>query len=69
MEGRLSGALGAVRKGRESLSRQPAPPAAAPAPAKAENQPLADAAAKSKRAAFDLQTASEETLPLESVSS
>src|SRR5579862_6983987 len=48
MEGRLSGALGAVRKGRESLARAPQQAvAAASAPAA---QPLADAAAKSKRA-------------------
>ena len=64
MEGRLAGALGAVRKGRETLNRQPAQPAAA-APAAA---PLAEAAAKSKRAAFDLQNATEEdTTQLESV--
>lgn len=61
MEGRLSHALGAVRKGRESLSRSAAAAAAA-APA-----PLADAAAKSKRAAFDSQTAGEDTAALESV--
>jgi len=62
MENRLSGALGAVRKGRETLAR-PAQAAAAKAP----SQPLADAAAKSKRAAFDLQHAEEETAALESV--
>jgi hypothetical protein len=56
MEARLSGALGAVRKGRELLER-PRPPA---------DQPLAEAAAKSKRAAFDSQV-SEETAALESV--
>jgi hypothetical protein len=33
----------------------------------AADRPLADAAAKSKRAAFDLQTAAEETATLESV--
>jgi hypothetical protein len=58
MENRLSGALGEVRKGRDMLAR-PKPTA---------DQPLADAAAKSKRAAFDLQTAAEETAELESVS-
>jgi hypothetical protein len=59
MEARLSGALGAVRKGRESLTRQAQP---------AAGQPLADVAAKSKRAAFDLQGApSEDTAALESV--
>ncbi len=58
LEARLSGALGSVRKGREALA--PRPPASRP-PA-----PLAEAAAKSKRAAFDAQ-ASEETAALESV--
>ncbi len=62
MEGRLSGALGAVRKGRETLARQPQ--SAAPTSHSAQ---LADAAAKSKRAAFDLQNASEETEAMESV--
>jgi hypothetical protein len=63
MEGRLAGALGAVRKGRETLVRQPQTPQE-----KAASQPLAEAAAKSKRAAFDLQqTAGEETAALESV--
>ncbi|HKE37367.1 MAG TPA: hypothetical protein VKB39_08040 [Candidatus Baltobacteraceae bacterium] len=61
MEGRLAGALGAVRKGREALTRQPQAASATPA------TQLADAAAKSKRAAFDLQNASEETSELESV--
>ena len=59
MENRLSAALGAVRKGRDMLARPTAP----------ADQPLADAAAKSKRAAFDLQTAAEETAALESVPS
>jgi cell division septum initiation protein DivIVA len=57
MENRLANALGAVRKGREMLER----------PRQAADQPLADAAAKSKRAAFDLQNAAEETATLESV--
>ncbi len=57
MEARLSNALGAVRKGREMLERQASP----------AGQPLADAAAKSKRAAFDLQSAPDETATLESV--
>lgn len=61
MEGRLSGALGAVRKGRDTLTRQPQAAAATP------STQLADAAAKSKRAAFDLQNAAEETEALESV--
>ncbi len=57
MESRLAGALGAVRKGRDVLEK----------PKQVPDQPLADAAAKSKRAAFDLQTASDETAALESV--
>jgi hypothetical protein len=57
MEARLANALGAIRKGREMLERRPAAP----------EQPLADAAAKSKRAAFDMQVAAEETAELESV--
>jgi hypothetical protein len=57
MENRLAGALGAVRKGREVLAGQRA----------AAERPLEEAAAKSKRAAFDLQTAKEETAALESV--
>lgn len=55
LEGRLSGALGSVRKGREALAPRPAQPAA-----------LAEAAAKSKRAAFDAQAA-DETAAMESV--
>ncbi len=57
MESRLAGAIGAVRKGREVLEK----------PREVADQPLADAAAKSKRAAFDSQTAAEETAALESV--
>ena len=64
MEGRLAGALGAVRKGRDSLARQPQ--AAQTSSASPATQ-LADAAAKSKRAAFDLQNAAEETEAMESV--
>lgn len=56
LEARLSGALGSVRKGREALAPRPSQPAA----------PLAEAAAKSKRAAFDAQ-ASDETAAMESV--
>ena len=56
LEARLSGALGSVRKGREALAPRPAQSAA----------PLADAAAKSKRAAFDAQAA-DETAAMESV--
>lgn len=55
LEARLSGALGSVRKGREALA--PRPESAAP---------LAEAAAKSKRAAFDAQAA-DETAAMESV--
>lgn len=62
MEGRLSSALGSVRKGRDALART-----AASARAAATSEPLADAAAKSKRAAFDSQTAGDETAALESV--
>jgi RNA-splicing ligase RtcB len=57
MESRLGGALGAVRKGRDFLEQ----------PRKVADQPLADAAAKSKREAFDNQAAAEETAALESV--
>ena len=60
LEGRLSNALGSVRKGREALTPRPKSAAATP------SQPLAEAAAKSKRAAFDAQ-ASDETAALESV--
>jgi hypothetical protein len=67
MEARLGGALGAVRKGREALNRQPAEAAVSPAKAAPPDRQLAQAAADAKRAAFDLQ-ASEETKALESVS-
>jgi hypothetical protein len=46
-----------VRKGRDVLEK----------PKQIADQPLADAAAKSKRAAFDSQAAAEETAALESV--
>jgi hypothetical protein len=55
LEARLAGALGSVRKGQDALTPRSAAPAA---------EPLAEAAAKSKRAAFDAQT---ETAQLESV--
>ena len=58
LEARLSGALGSVRKGREALTPKPQQPASAP-------QPLAEAAARSKRAAFDAQA--EDTAAIESV--
>lgn len=53
METRLAAALGSVQKGRSALSNAPKAAAAPP------QQPLADAAAKSKRAAFDLQAPGE----------
>ncbi len=59
MEARLASALGSVQKGRAALTNTPR---AAAAPASAQ---LAEAAAKSKRAAFDLAT--HETAELESV--
>lgn len=61
LEGRLSNALGSVRKGRETLTaKQPAAASSGAA------SPLAEAAAKSKRVAFDAQAA-DETAALESV--
>jgi len=59
LEGRLSGAIGSIRKGREALAPRQQQAVAA-------TQPLAEAAAKSKRAAFDAQAA-DETATLESV--
>ncbi len=59
LENRLSGALGSVRKGREALTAT-RPTNGAPAPGS-----LVEAAAKSKRAAFDAQAA-DETSSLES---
>ncbi len=53
LEARLATALGSVKKGQEAL----VPRAAAAASAQA--QPVAEAAAKSKRAAFDAQSESE----------
>lgn len=61
LESRLSNALGSVRKGRESLA-----PRTVQTTVQADSQPLADAAAKSKRAAFDAQSVGE-TAALESV--
>lgn len=57
LEARLTNAIGSVRKGREALTPRPKEQAA---------QPLADAAAKSKRVAFDAQ-ASDETAAMESI--
>lgn len=59
LEARLSNAIGSVRKGREALTPRPKQSTTPP-------QPLAEAAAKSKRAAFDAQAA-DETAALESV--
>ena len=64
MEARLASALGSVQKGRAALTRSEA--AAKPAAVSASQRSLADAAAESKRAAFDLQ-APEETAAMESV--
>jgi hypothetical protein len=58
LEGRLSTALGSVRKGQEALHQQRGATAAAAAP-------LAEAAAKTKRAAFDAQTDPPEAMPVE----
>jgi cell division septum initiation protein DivIVA len=60
LDGRLSGALGSVKKGIEALTT------ARVASAVAAPSSLADAAAKSKRAAFDAQN-DHETAELESV--
>ncbi len=60
MEARLASALGSVQKGRAALANAPRP-STSPA-----NVALAEAAAKSKRAAFDIQ-APDETAALESV--
>jgi vacuolar-type H+-ATPase subunit H len=59
LEGRLAGALGSVRKGREALAPRPQQ-------AQVPSQPLAEAAAKSKRAAFDA-AAVDETAAIEPV--
>lgn len=58
LEARLANALGSVRKGKDALTPR--------TQQRAQAQPLAEAAAKSKRAAFDAQ-ASDETAALESV--
>jgi hypothetical protein len=70
LDARLSTALGSVKKGIDQLnySRTAAAIASTPAPSPAA-QPLAEAAAKSKRAAFDAQAVpvESETAQLESV--
>jgi hypothetical protein len=65
LDGRLAVAMGSVRKGIEALATERARPAIAGAAA----APLADAAAKSKRVAFDAQNevVLSETSELESV--
>ena len=55
LEGRLATALGSVQKGQEALRPRPQTDAA----------PVAEAAAKSKRAAFDAQDDALELAPLE----
>jgi hypothetical protein len=60
MEARLSAALGSVQKGRSALANNGKPAASA------ASQSVADAAAKSKRAAFELQ-APDETTELEAM--
>ena len=72
LDARLSTALGSVKKGIDQLAmaRSAVPVPAGPAPAPAPpSQPLADAAARSKRAAFDAQAdpVAGETAELESV--
>lgn len=67
LDSRLTNALGSVKKGIETLAIARAGVAASAAPP--ASQPLAEAAAKSKRAAFDAQAEPEhaETAQLESV--
>ncbi len=68
---RLSTALGSVKKGIETIAASKAASAAVAAETKdtgdARALPLAEAAAKSKRAAFDAQAPQHETAELESV--
>ncbi len=69
LDARLTTALGSVKKGIETIQSARAA-AAAPAPVESQpSLPLAEAAAKSKRAAFDAQAepALNETAELESV--
>jgi hypothetical protein len=69
LDHRLSTALGSVKKGVEALTAQRAAANGAPAQSPASTAPLAEAAAKSKRVAFDTQheQAVRETAALESV--
>ena len=68
LDNRLTTALGSVKKGIDQLTVSRTAAAIASAPA-SSSQPLADAAAKSKRAAFDAQAdpIEAETAQLESV--
>ncbi len=65
LETRLATAIGSVQKGREALANTASAASASPAPVSAR-QPLADAAAKSKRAAFDAQNEHEAALEIHS---
>jgi hypothetical protein len=70
LDARLSTALGSVKKGIETIATARAAALGAVEAPAAPSQPLADAAAKSKRAAFDAQTADiepHETAELERV--
>jgi hypothetical protein len=69
LDNRLSTALGSVKKGIDQLTVARTAAAIATTPAPAAASPLADAAAKSKRAAFDAQAepVHGETAQLESV--
>jgi hypothetical protein len=71
LETRLATALGSVKKGQEALAAQQARAqggAAEPSPAPARNSALADAAAKSKREAFDAAAAERREAAAEVVS-
>ncbi len=65
LEMRLTTALGSVKKGQEALSGTQASGAAAKASVAGTSDRLTDAAAKSKRVAFDAQDATAELAPVE----
>ncbi len=65
LEMRLTTALGSVKKGQEALASAGQPPATAAKKPVAPNDRLADAAAKSKRVAFDAQDQTVELAPIE----
>lgn len=69
LDARLSTALGSVKKGIDALAgaRANASATTTVATVTGQSAPLADAAAKSKRVAFDAQTEANETAELESV--